>query len=323
MKCHRPIILLLLSALFLSGCGALLPAQEPARPLRIEYQQQWSDYTILVAQEKGFFEKHGVQVEPVYYETFSESLSDLAAGDIDMGLFALGDALNVARHTDLKVIAVYDNGGFNAVLSMPAMQTIADLRGQSIGVRLGTTHEMFVLEMLKAGRLSAADVTLVDLEPENIAARLGYDIAAGFTYEPYITEAISQGNKILFSSEQVSGLNPNVIVVRSEIADRRPDEVRAFLRAWFEAVGYRYNNSEVTRRIIAERLGLSLDEIQQDHNIRLATLEDNKEFFELVPPVNYLPIRETARTNGDFLIRIGTLSGLPDLNAFLDPSFLE
>ncbi len=323
MKRYRLFATLLSITLVLSACGALSPASEPTRPLRIQYAQWWGDYTVLVAQEKGLFEKHGVQVEPVYYEIFSEALPDLAAGDIDMGLFALGDALNVMRHADVKVIAVYDNGGFNAILAAPSIQTIADLRGKNIGVQLGTTYELFVIEMLKEGGLSAADVNLVNVEPENIAARIGRDISAGFAYEPYITETAQNGNRILFSSEQVSGLNPNVIVIRSEIAAQRPDEVRAFLRAWFEAVGYRYNNSEVTRRIIAEQLGVSLDKIQQDNSIKLATLQDNKEFFELVPPVNYLPIRKTTIANGEFLIRIGTLSGLPDLNAFLDPSFLE
>ncbi|MEJ5223823.1 MAG: ABC transporter substrate-binding protein [Anaerolineales bacterium] len=322
MKLAQRILLFLLTSALLASCGAFQPTSA-SRPLRVEFTQWWGDYTLIIAKEKGFFAKYGVDVEPVYYETFSDALPDLAAGDIDMGLFALGDALNVSRHTDLKVIAVYDNGGFNAVLAAPSIRSIGDLRGKSIGVQLGTTYELFVLDMLRISGLSTSDVNLVDVDPENIPARIGQDIAAGFAYEPYISEAMARGFRVIFSSEQVSGLNPDVIVMRSELAQQRPEDVRAFLRAWFEAVEYRKANDLETRQIIANYMGWNLEDVVSDPQIQLLTVEDNRVFFDLVPSGPYRPLRETAQSNGQFLIRIGTLTKLPNFDTFLDPSFLE
>lgn len=322
MNLARRITLLFLISVLLTSCGAFQP-EAASRPLRVEFTQWWADYTLIVAKEKGFFEKYGVEVEPVYYETFSKALPDLAAGDIDMGLFALGDALNVSRHAELKVIAVYDNGGFNAVLAAPAIRSIADLRGKSIGVQLGTTYELFVLDMLRVGGLTTADVNLVDVDPENIATRIGQDIAAGFAYEPYVSEAMARGNRVIFSSEQVSGLNPDVIVMRSELAQERPEDMRAFLKAWFEAVEYRRSNEQESRQIIANYLGWNLEDVVPDPQLQIMTLDDNRIFFGQVVSESYRPLSETAQANGLFLIRVGTLTNIPDLKSFLDPSFLD
>lgn len=322
MNLARRILLFLLTSILLTSCGAFQPAPV-SRPLRVEFTQWWGDYTLIVAKEKGFFAKYGVDVEPVYYPTFSESLPDLAAGDIDMGLFALGDALNVSRHADLKIVAVYDNSGLNAVLVAPNIRSIADLRGKSIGVQLGTIYELFVLEMLRVGGLSAADVNLINVEPEDIPNRIGQDIAAGFAYEPYISESMARGFRVIFSSKTVSSLNPDVIVMRSEIAQQRPEDVRAFLRAWFEAVAYRQANELESRQIVADYMGWNLEDVAPDPQIQLLTVEDNRVFFDLVPTGTYRPLRETAQSNGQFLIRIGTLTKLPNFDTFLDPSFLE
>lgn len=322
MKLARSLFVFFLVGVLLAACGPLQPPPT-LRPLRVEFTQWWGDYTLIIAKEKGFFAKYGVEVEPVYYESFPESLPDLAAGNIDIGLFGLGDALNVSRHANLKIIAVYDDGGFDAIVALPSVNAIADLRGKNIGLQLGTTDELYVTEMLRISGIPNTEVNLVNIEPENIPRRLGQDIDAGFTYEPYISEALARGNKILFTSKEIGTLTPDVIVVRSEIAQQRPNDLRAFLRAWFEAAKYRESNEIETRRIIANYMGWRLDEVTPDPNLRLMTIEDNRILFGQVQSNTFRPLRQTTQTNGLFLISIGSLTKIPDLDIFLDPSFLD
>ncbi len=73
----------------LAGCG-LLPETDAASrpPLRVEFTEWWGDYTLIIAQQQGFFQKHGVPVEMVYYPVYSRALPDLAARRIDGGLFS-------------------------------------------------------------------------------------------------------------------------------------------------------------------------------------------------------------------------------------------
>ncbi len=237
----------------LASCS-LSPGQdiEEKEPLVVEFTAWWGDYTLIIAQEKGLFEKHGVKVEPVYYESFSLALPDLAAGQVDGGLFAIGDALNVARHADLRVVAIYDNGSFNTVVSVPEVGLVKDLVGKRVGVQVGTSYELLISEMLASAGLKMSDVILVNIDPEDVPSSLGKTIDAGFIYEPYTSVAVARGNNLLLRTTEFIGLYPDVIVFRNSVVRERGDDIRAFLKAWFEAVEFRRQYPDEARQIIAE-----------------------------------------------------------------------
>ena len=320
----KPIkaIVILSAILSLTACSVFQPAPEKKAPLRIEFTDWWGDYTLIVAQKMGYFEKYGVEVESKYYPVFSKALPDLAAGQLDAGLFALGDALNVSRHAPLKVVTIYDNGGLNTIVSTSDINSVAEVKGKRIGVPLGNAYELVIAEMLRNASMSTGDVTLVNALPEEIPARVGVDLDAGFTYEPYLSEAIANGNTILYSSESVSGLFPDVIVFREQFTQERPEDVRAFLSAWFEAVEYRHNFPDEANKIIADYYGVAVKDILTNSDIQILSKTENLAMFSETNTLNLRPITATTELNGNFLIRIGTLTKLPLFDQFLDPSFL-
>jgi NitT/TauT family transport system substrate-binding protein len=278
---------------------------------------------LLVAKEKGFFEKYGVLVEPVYYESFPQAPADLAAGKIDVGLFSIGDVLIASEHTDVKVVAAYDDGGLNTIVAIPEITSVADLQGRQIGVKIGSPYEIFVREMLHTAGLDTSDVVLVNLSAEEIPPAMPDQVQAGFVWEPYTTELLSKGYHILFSSAQISSLYPDLITFRSAVVKERPADVRAFLKAWFEAVEYRIAYPDETREIVAKFLGMSPDEIQADAQLHIMTQADNRMMFQRSPSDASRSIYETAQISADFLIGIGTLTRQPDLNTIFDPTFHE
>jgi NitT/TauT family transport system substrate-binding protein len=289
----------------------------------VEFAFWWGDFTLLVAQEKGFFEKYGVMVEPVYYESFSQAPADLAAGNIDAGLFSIGDVLIAAEHTDVKAVAAYDDGGLNTVVAIPEITSVADLQGKQVGVKIGSPYEIFVREMLKTGGLDTSDVVLVNLSGEEIPAAMPDQVQAGFVWEPYTTELLGRGYHVLFSSEQISSLYPDLITFRSAVIKERPADVRAFLQAWFEAVEYRQAHPAETREIVAKYLGMSPAEIQADPQLHIMTHADNALMFQKTPSDGSRSIYSTAQISADFLIGIGTLTSQPDLDTLFDPTFHE
>lgn len=307
---------------FLTSCSSQ-PQMVSQKPLKVELAFWWGDFTLLVAKEKGFFEKYGVLVEPVYYESFPQAPADLAAGKIDVGLFSIGDVLIASEHTDVKVVAAYDDGGLNTIVAIPEITSVADLQGRQIGVKIGSPYEIFVREMLHTAGLDTSDVVLVNLSAEEIPSALPDRIQAGFVWEPYTTELLSQGYHILFSSAQISSLYPDLITFRSAVVNERPADVRAFLKAWFEAVEYRAAHPDETREIVAEFLGMSPDEIQADAQLHIMTQADNRMMFQRSPSDTSRSIYETAQISADFLIGIGTLTRQPDLNTIFDPTFHE
>jgi NitT/TauT family transport system substrate-binding protein len=316
----RMIKLLIIAAL-ITSCGSAAASAPASSPLRIDYTNWWGDYTVLLALKLGLFDKHGVKVEPVYYEVFANALPDLAAGNLDAGLFTVNDALSVANLVDAKIVAGYDEGGVSAILASPEIKTPADLKGKKVGALVGTSGEMFVRMMLEAAGLSLSDVTLVNMAPENVPAELGKTIDAGYTWEPYITQALEAGNSTIYSSEhQAPALSPDVIVFRSDVVKRRPQDVQAFLAAWFEAVDYRLNHPEESQQIINEALGHPVEKLPGDPQIY--TSKDNQQLFAENPGVDTSSLYFTTRLTIDFLKSIGALTRPLEASSILDSTLL-
>jgi NitT/TauT family transport system substrate-binding protein len=319
-NCLTKIALLILLANILTACTALQATPSPRLPLRVEFTQWWGDYTLLIAQEKGYFEKNGVQVEPGYYEVFAETYPDLAAGQIDGALIAVGDTININRSALMKVVAVQDDGGEDGIVVGPEINSIQDLRGKTIGIVMGSQFELTVVKMLQSANMSMGDVTIVAMDPENAVVALEKNqVQAAYTWEPYLSDAISKGYKSIYPSREEQLLFPDLIVFRKSIVDERPEDVRAFLKAWFQAVGYRLQHQGETRDIAARYLGISAEEVQPDDHLRIFTVEDNKTLFNIQEANSIYSI---TKITSDYLISIGSIAEEIDPLELLDPAYL-
>ena len=313
------VMLLITILISLPGCTASQTEKSTRAPLRIEYAQWWGDYTLLVAKEKGLFEKYGVEVEPVYYDIFSKTYPDLAAGQIDGALIAVGDTININRTAPMKVVAVYDNGGNDAVLVGSDINSIQALKGKTIGLQIGSQYELTVVKMLQSVNMGIEDVTIVAINPEDALAALeSGQVQAASTWEPYSSEALSNGYKIIYPQEQLY-LFPDLIVFDALVVKKRPEDVRAFLKAWFEAVDYRLKNQEETRAIAAKYLHLNIEEVQPDNNLKILNLNENKKLFNLQEAISIYTITNITT---DYLISIGALAQQIDTQTLIDPSYL-
>lgn len=313
---------LVLIALIVSLAGCAAPQTPAKAPLRIEWTQWPGDWILLVAHRKGFFEKHGVQVEPVYYEVFNQAMPDLAAEKIDGGLFVAGDLVPIVKGDNLRAVFITDvSDGADQIVASTDIASLADLRGKRIGASLGTFGELFVWEMLKSAKISPADVTLVDIEAESVPDAIPDQIDAGHTWEPHTSRALAKGQHIIFTSADTPGLIPDLLVFRTKILRERPDDVRAFLTAWLEARDFILANPAEAAQIIAEETGLSVEEVSFE-GVKLYSLEDNRAAFAQNPGTDTTSIYFTTQLYADFLISSGNLTNAPDINQMLDPSFL-
>jgi NitT/TauT family transport system substrate-binding protein len=289
-------------------------------PLRVEYTLWWGDYTLLVAQEQGLFEKYGISVEPVFYEAYSDSYSDLAAGIIDGGLFSLDNAIDTNDKSPIKAVAIYDDGGIFYFIGNEDVRNISDLKGKKVGVEIGSSGELLLTEALAKGGLTLNDITLMDATVESIPNMLGSSIDAGLVWEPYASEARAKGGNILFQSGGAKTITPDLIVFNANTLQSRPEDIRAFLKAWFEAVDFRNANPQEANQIISAKTGQSIDKITEDS--RIYTLQENIVLFSDQTPENMINLKTAFNTNVDFLLRLGVLRNQPDINQFIDSSFL-
>ena len=305
-----------------TACSGISTAPA-ATPLKVEWTLWQGDYTLLVANQMGFFKKYGVNVEPVRYDSSTQALPDLAGAKLDGGLFTMSDFLLATNLADIKAVMVSDNGGQYSVVASPDITSVNGLRGKRIGVNLHTSGELFITEMLKTKFMTANDISLVELSPANVSKNIPNLIDAGLVWEPYTTQAQKQGKVVVFQSTPDSSLIPKLIVFRSSVVDQRAQDIHAFVLAWNDAVNYRLSHPQEALAIISKATGLSASDLNATGNITLYTIKDNLNLFADTSGSDPSSIYYIAGTNRDFLITAGYLTNPPKINALFDGSFLK
>jgi NitT/TauT family transport system substrate-binding protein len=306
----------------LSACSGAQPAPV-SEPLNIAWTVWAGEYPHLIAKEKGFFEKRGLNVNLILYESQTPELADMQSGKIDGGVFSLTDSMAmIANNPDsIRIVMAADiSTGADAIVAIPEIETIDDLKGERVAANLGSQTEFFIRYALDVNQVSTGDVNLIDMDPEAVPAALGNLVSAGHTWDPYLSEAVSAGNHVLFSTSDAPGVLADVLVFRKPIVDSRPEDVHAYLEAWFEALEYWQNNPEESKAIIAKYTGLTVDEVSSE-GIKLLGYEDNLKAMS--PGNDTSSVFYTAQLNLDFLVKIGAVSNAIDVREVILPGFIQ
>jgi NitT/TauT family transport system substrate-binding protein len=318
----QPIIgLILVLIIFISAsCSGV--SQSPAQqPIRIEWTLWQGDYTLLVANQLGYFKKHGVNVEPVRYDSPSQAIPDLAGAKLDGGLFTMNSALLASNLVEVKGVLVTDNGGQYSLVGSPDIKNVNDLRGKRIGFNLHSSSEMFLSYMLSSERMTSKDIVVVEMSPDKVPQNIPGQADAGLVWEPYTAQALEQGNNLVYQSDFYSSLSPKLLVFSKALVDRNPDKVHAFILAWDEAVNYRFSHPQESISIISKATGLPANSLPLTSAITIYTVQENVDLFSSNPGTDPSSIYFIAGFNRDFLVTNGYLTFPIDINAFLDPSF--
>lgn len=321
----RFVCLFLLSIALIAACNGRtsVSSKSELTPVKVAYSLWPGSFPLVIAQEKGFFTQQGVKVELAYSQNYLTPLADFSAGKHDGVVIPLGSVISrIEKNSDAQIVLVTDrSAGADAVVVQSNIQSVAELKGKRIGVKLGDFGELFVLKMLEKSGLTPSDVTLVNIEAEAILQSLkNGDIQAGQTWEPYVFQAVQSGAKVLFTSKQTPGLITDVVVFRSHVLQDRPDEVRAFLRAWFQAVDYWKNNPEETKTLISNKLNIKPEEVSTE-GIELPDLKTN--LAALTPGSTTESLYYTAQLYADFYTHTGGLSTAPNIQKLINPSFIQ
>jgi NitT/TauT family transport system substrate-binding protein len=321
MKTYNVVALLVIFSMALAACGSGAASQRP--PLKIGWIEWGGFYPLVIGHEKGIFEKHGVNVEPVYYDVYTASFPDLQSGKVDGMLMGLGDVtLNEGRSPGtIRFILVTDiSMEAEGIVALPTIASPADLRGKTIACSLGSYGELFVRRMLAANNIGVDEVNLVNMPIESVPGALARgEIQAGHTWEPTMSEAIKQGNHIIYKASDQLGLITDGLGVNTQVVKDRPADLKAFIAAWFETLAWWQANPEEGNQIIAKITGLPVDQVSAA-GMKLTGLNENKAAFQ--QGNNTSSVYFTAGLFRDFYVEDGIVTKAPDVNTMIDPSLL-
>src|SRR5262245_5402583 len=89
-----------------------------------------------IAEEKGLFAANGVTVELKYFDSYTDSLTALATGQVDANSQTLNDTLaSVSGGSKQTIVLVNDNStGNDQIIARDGIASVTDLRGKTIAV---------------------------------------------------------------------------------------------------------------------------------------------------------------------------------------------
>jgi len=266
---------LILAALLAASYAwiARTPPEQPAgppEPVTIAANTRYAGTgLVFVAHVKGYFANEGLNVALQPFTTGKSAFDAALEGRADLAtvadipvMFAVtkGQPVSVVAtiftvERDPGIIGRKDKG----------VSTLASLNGKRIGVTLGTSGHFVLDTFLIRQKLSTDDVTVRDLQPEELAdALVKGEVDAIATWEPYLGTLRTQlgENGIIFYGDGIYELAFNIAGRRDYVVSH-PETIKKLLRALVRAERFLKDEPEAARGIIAGAINVSLENLQE------------------------------------------------------------
>jgi NitT/TauT family transport system substrate-binding protein len=188
-----------------------------------------------LAKQRKLFEKHGANVEIVQFTQGGDSLDALVAGQVAIGAAAQPTTLIRAARADIKTFGIFGQSGtYIKLLVKPSITDPKQLK--KIGIVPGSVSEYATEGLLTKYGIDPKSVELVKLGPPEAPALLARgDIDGYFLWEPWPTNGVRQGGKILLNSGDVGFVDNMWLSADGKWLASHQTEAKAILAALAEA----------------------------------------------------------------------------------------
>ncbi len=271
-------------------------------------------------------------IQPFFYQDFlpkkqkvrifpftnpADQKAALLAGSLHMCGTTLAHAIHSASMGQpvVLVAALCNKCSALAVKKDGPVQTVANLKGGTIGYVPGTMHEILLRETLTRNGLDPdKDVRLTRVDFFDMGMALaGGSIDAFLSGEPFPTLAVEQGyGRILaypYFGESIGAINAGMLVTQEQI-DARPDQVLELVKAHKTATEYLQANPD---KWLVRAAGFGTP---------LAVLKKAEPNMELAWRMDDAFIQQT-RALGERMQALGVIERQPDYDRLFDMSFIR
>ena len=253
-------IVVIMAALLLSAGHA-----HASDKFKIGWVYAMANAPAIIAQSRGLFAKHGLDVELRQFSSGPLVKRALAAGDLQMAYIGMPPIYHAYAEGEHFKIVSKVNYGQAAIITRQnsPIHTLQDLRDKRIAnVRNGSGMDVllraFILGEL-AGLDSNRDVTIVTMPAKIMQASVQRGLVdAAFTWEPYVAQAIVADNaRVLFDMNQQLPHYPWYVLVATEsFLMQHRDKVMGVLKAHQEAVQILNDEPDAGAKILIDSFNL-------------------------------------------------------------------
>lgn len=219
-----------------------------------------------VAEQQGFFKKHGAKVKLVWFANYTDSIAALSAGQLDANSQTWSDTMTpLSKGVPIKAVLANDNSaGNDALMVNPKIKSFADLKGKSIALEQFSISHFVLATALAKNNLSINDVKIVNLPAGDAAAAfMTGRVDAAVVWNPWVSKIQSSGKgRTLFTSKDMPGLVPDLLVAHGKaLGDKeKRAELVGVIRAWFDTEAFIRSNPDEAVKIMSRVVGMKPDE---------------------------------------------------------------
>jgi len=275
---------------------------------------------LYVAQEKGFFEN--INVELVRIESIGDLRAAMQSGSIDMYI-ATPDIFQSAeknKPVGVGFLAIDESTGADGVVASGDIQSVEELKGKKVGAEPGFPPYFVLQYMLYKHGMSLADIDFKDMSSQTAAnAFIANQLDAAGTYEPYLSNAVSQknGSKILISSADTKGLIVDIIFASEKLYQNNPATLAKIAKGWYKAVEFYNTNPKEAIAIMSKAFRIAPEEmIDIKSGLSWLNKNDNLALFDTTKADNIFTtfdmVGEILLKNGGSNVRVYAKDKLTD-----------
>ena len=272
----------------------------------------------------------GWEVEWRKFDAGTDVIAAMASGDVVLSeLGSSPIAIGTSSGLDIQLIAYSDVIGKAESLiarNESGITSVADLKGKTVGVPIGSTAHYSLMGALQHEGLSETDVNIVGMKPDDIAAAWGQGtIDAAWVWQPVQAEILKTGTLVMGADQTAEWGFPTYDgwVVNKSYAEANPDKIVAFLKAV----------DKVNGMYLADKAAWTADS-EPVKALAAATGADPAQVPGILEGFTFLPIADQTgeawlataapkiKTTADFLVKAGRIdAALDDYSGFVNPTY--
>ncbi|WP_437280874.1 ABC transporter substrate-binding protein [Sorangium sp. So ce375] len=274
-RCLLAFVALL--ALLSAACNNRAPT-----PLRVGLVV-WVGYAPLyVAAERKL--NAPVDVELITFSNGTDVHRAFVEKKLDITASTLFDAMRLAdQGLDPQVIMALDTShGADGIVAREGIATMRDLKGKRVAADLASINHLLLIRALDLSGMSTSDVEIVQttLEETTRALKAG-EVDAAVSWEPFLSQAVAEGARQIFSSTEIPDEIVDVLLVSRETAAQRREDIVAFLRGWDRALDLCKTRPAEAPGMMAQAQGMKVDELEKSMaGLSLLDLARNQQMFD-------------------------------------------
>ncbi|SNS25799.1 NitT/TauT family transport system substrate-binding protein [Anaerovirgula multivorans] len=271
-KIVKTITFLMIALMFLTGCSTSSTTNSGTMTtekvnIKLAAQATSGQVFQFLAEDKGYLEEEGVDVELVYINNGSDAFSALSSGQVDViSTYGTGGPLiQIANGQEFTIFGGYMIIGATPVFAMPdtVYNSVEDFRGKKIAIMRGGTPDIVLKGILyDAGFDLEKDVTFVEMKrnPDVMEAVRNGEVDFGAVSTGFELQIAEAGMEIVLWPDE---LWPNHsccrMIAKTSWLNENPEAAQKLLRAYLRAEEAMQENMDRVVELTVENLDMSVE----------------------------------------------------------------